>query len=185
MILCTYYSHWMFLIKFSYNSIVNLILLLQLREDLKKGVYVENLTEYNVRTVNDVVKLLLQVWIFGSSFSRKYSLPHFRSGIIGIILSYTGCCKQKNGGNSYEQWEQPFPQCFYLYHWKPLGERFHESIQICKVKFSRSSWFWKVTIVPTISFVFSSFSTKLDLLLIGSGRKALVQREIVWKKQQI
>lgn len=46
-------------------GIVNLILLLQLREDLKKGVYVENLTEHNVRTVNDVVKLLLQVWIFG------------------------------------------------------------------------------------------------------------------------
>ncbi|KAH7573329.1 hypothetical protein JRO89_XS03G0118600 [Xanthoceras sorbifolium] len=33
---------------------------LQLREDMKKGVYVENLTEYNVTTVNDVVKLLLQ-----------------------------------------------------------------------------------------------------------------------------
>jgi hypothetical protein len=49
-------------------SIVNLILLLQLREDLKKGVYVENLTEYNVRTVNDVVKLLLQVWIFCEVF---------------------------------------------------------------------------------------------------------------------
>lgn len=33
---------------------------LQLREELKKGVYVENLTECNVRTVNDVLKLLLQ-----------------------------------------------------------------------------------------------------------------------------
>lgn len=28
---------------------------------MKKGVYVENLTEYNVRNVSDVVKLLLQV----------------------------------------------------------------------------------------------------------------------------
>lgn len=44
-------------------GIIKLILLLQLREDLKKGVYVENLTERNVRTVNDVVKLLLQVGI--------------------------------------------------------------------------------------------------------------------------
>lgn len=44
-------------------GIIKLILLLQLREDLKKGVYVETLTEHNVRTVNDVVKLLLQVGI--------------------------------------------------------------------------------------------------------------------------
>ncbi|VVA97974.1 unnamed protein product [Arabis nemorensis] len=33
---------------------------LQLREDLGKGVYVENLVEHNVRNVNDVLKLLLQ-----------------------------------------------------------------------------------------------------------------------------
>ncbi|ANM63996.1 phragmoplast orienting kinesin 1 [Arabidopsis thaliana] len=33
---------------------------LQLREDLGKGVYVENLVEHNVRTVSDVLKLLLQ-----------------------------------------------------------------------------------------------------------------------------
>ncbi|XP_065863918.1 kinesin-like protein KIN-12C [Euphorbia lathyris] len=33
---------------------------LQLREDLRKGVYVENLTESNVKTVNDVIKLLSQ-----------------------------------------------------------------------------------------------------------------------------
>lgn len=35
--------------------------MLQLREDLKNGVYVENLREYNVRTVADVLKLLFQV----------------------------------------------------------------------------------------------------------------------------
>ncbi|XP_015944973.1 kinesin-like protein KIN-12C [Arachis duranensis] len=33
---------------------------LQLREDLKKGVYVENLTEHSVETVNDVLRLLIQ-----------------------------------------------------------------------------------------------------------------------------
>ncbi|KAL1202656.1 Kinesin-like protein KIN-12C [Cardamine amara subsp. amara] len=33
---------------------------LQLREDLGKGVYVENLVEHNVRTVTDVLRLLLQ-----------------------------------------------------------------------------------------------------------------------------
>ena len=137
--------------------IVNLILLSQLREDLKKGVYVENLREYNVRTVNDVVKLLLQVWIFGELFGLNIAYHILVIDIIGIILSYTGCCKQKNGGNSYEQWEQPFPQCFYLYHWEPLGERFHESFPICEVKFSRSSGFWKVTIVSTISCLFILF----------------------------
>jgi hypothetical protein len=34
---------------------------------LNKGVYVENLTEYNVRTVNDVIKLLQQVTEFCAS----------------------------------------------------------------------------------------------------------------------
>ncbi|KAI3769831.1 hypothetical protein L6452_00945 [Arctium lappa] len=33
---------------------------LQLREDVKKGVYVENLTEFEVHTVNDILKLLSQ-----------------------------------------------------------------------------------------------------------------------------
>ncbi|KAL4579210.1 hypothetical protein LXL04_015348 [Taraxacum kok-saghyz] len=33
---------------------------LQVREDSKEGVYVENLTEYNVKTVDEVLKLLLQ-----------------------------------------------------------------------------------------------------------------------------
>ncbi|KAG6731459.1 hypothetical protein I3842_01G130000 [Carya illinoinensis] len=47
---------------------------LQLREDLKKGVYVENLTEYNVRTVNDVVKLLLQ-----GAANRKMAATHMNS----------------------------------------------------------------------------------------------------------
>lgn len=34
---------------------------LQLREDMKKGVYVDNLTEHSVVTVNDVLRLLVQV----------------------------------------------------------------------------------------------------------------------------
>ncbi|KAL5538433.1 hypothetical protein UlMin_042978 [Ulmus minor] len=44
---------------------------LQLREDLKKGVYVENLTEYDVRNVDDVVKLLLQ-----GAANRKVAATH-------------------------------------------------------------------------------------------------------------
>ncbi|KAF1867703.1 hypothetical protein Lal_00050136 [Lupinus albus] len=44
---------------------------LQLREDLKKGVYVENLTEHSVETVNDVLRLLLQ-----GTANRKVAATH-------------------------------------------------------------------------------------------------------------
>ncbi|CAL1397532.1 unnamed protein product [Linum trigynum] len=47
---------------------------LQLREDLSKGVYVENLSEHNVRTVNDVVNLLLQ-----GIANRKIAATHMNS----------------------------------------------------------------------------------------------------------
>ncbi|XAR56946.1 Plus-end-directed kinesin ATPase [Bertholletia excelsa] len=47
---------------------------LQLREDLKKGVYVENLTEHSVRNVNDVLKLLIQ-----GSANRKMAATHMNS----------------------------------------------------------------------------------------------------------
>ncbi|KAH1116640.1 hypothetical protein GLYMA_17G038700v4 [Glycine max] len=44
---------------------------LQLREDLKKGVYVENLTEHSVDTVYDVLRLLLQ-----GTANRKVAATH-------------------------------------------------------------------------------------------------------------
>ncbi|XP_027331846.1 kinesin-like protein KIN-12C [Abrus precatorius] len=44
---------------------------LQLREDMKKGVYVENLTEHMVVTVNDVLQLLLQ-----GTANRKVAATH-------------------------------------------------------------------------------------------------------------
>ncbi|CAA0829443.1 Phragmoplast orienting kinesin-1 [Striga hermonthica] len=47
---------------------------LQIREDSKKGVYVENLTEYNVRTVNDVLQLLQQ-----GAANRKIAATHMNS----------------------------------------------------------------------------------------------------------
>ncbi|PIN19457.1 Kinesin-like protein [Handroanthus impetiginosus] len=47
---------------------------LQLREDLKKGVYVENLTECSVMTVNDVLKLLQQ-----GAANRKIAATHMNS----------------------------------------------------------------------------------------------------------
>uniref|UniRef100_A0A9I9DNE2 Kinesin motor domain-containing protein n=1 Tax=Cucumis melo TaxID=3656 RepID=A0A9I9DNE2_CUCME len=47
---------------------------LQLREDSKKGVYVENLTEHSVSTINDVVKLLLQ-----GAANRKMAATYMNS----------------------------------------------------------------------------------------------------------
>ncbi|XP_075476802.1 kinesin-like protein KIN-12C isoform X2 [Primulina tabacum] len=47
---------------------------LQLREDLKKGVYVENLTKYSVGTANEVLKLLQQ-----GAANRKIAATHMNS----------------------------------------------------------------------------------------------------------
>ncbi|XP_058101445.1 kinesin-like protein KIN-12E [Magnolia sinica] len=47
---------------------------LQLREDMKKGVHVENLKEYKVTTVRDVLKLLLQ-----GAATRKIAATHMNS----------------------------------------------------------------------------------------------------------
>ncbi|KAL3626647.1 hypothetical protein CASFOL_030196 [Castilleja foliolosa] len=47
---------------------------LQLREDSKKGVYVENLTEHSVRTVNNVLELLQQ-----GAANRKIAATHMNS----------------------------------------------------------------------------------------------------------
>ncbi|KAK8279048.1 hypothetical protein V6Z12_D09G085400 [Gossypium hirsutum] len=92
---------------------------LQLREDLKKGVYVENLMEYNVRNVDDVLKLLLQ----GSSNRRmaatnmnsessrshsvftciieshweKDSMTHFRFARLNLV-DLAGSERQKSSG---------------------------------------------------------------------------------------
>ncbi|CAJ2650140.1 kinesin-like protein KIN-12C isoform X2 [Trifolium pratense] len=44
---------------------------LQLREDMKKGVYVDNLTEHSVVTVNDVLRLLVQ-----GTANRKVAATH-------------------------------------------------------------------------------------------------------------
>ncbi|XP_062108915.1 kinesin-like protein KIN-12C isoform X2 [Humulus lupulus] len=92
---------------------------LQLREDLNKGVYVENLTEYNVRNVNDVVKLLLQgaanrkvaATRMNSESSRSHSvftctiesrwtkdsLAHFRFARLNLV-DLAGSERQKSSG---------------------------------------------------------------------------------------
>ncbi|KAL2464505.1 Phragmoplast orienting kinesin-1 [Forsythia ovata] len=92
---------------------------LQLREDSKKGVYVENLTEYRVRTVDDVLKLLLQgaanrkmaATHMNSESSRSHSvftciiescwekdsMTHFRFGRLNLV-DLAGSERQKSSG---------------------------------------------------------------------------------------
>ncbi|XVE82347.1 hypothetical protein DITRI_Ditri15bG0141200 [Diplodiscus trichospermus] len=92
---------------------------LQLREDLKKGVYVENLMEYDVRNVDDVLKLLLQgaanrrmaatnmnressrshsvfTCIIESQWERD-SMSHFRFARLNLV-DLAGSERQKSSG---------------------------------------------------------------------------------------
>ena len=43
----------------------------QMREDVRKGVYVENLTEVEVNSVQDVIQLLSQVSSFPETARRR------------------------------------------------------------------------------------------------------------------
>ncbi|XP_058209055.1 kinesin-like protein KIN-12C isoform X4 [Rhododendron vialii] len=92
---------------------------LQLREDLKKGVYVENLTEHSVNTVDDVLKLLLQgaanrkiaATYMNSESSRSHSVftctieshwekdstTHIRFGRLNLV-DLAGSERQKSSG---------------------------------------------------------------------------------------
>ncbi|XP_022760764.1 kinesin-like protein KIN-12C isoform X2 [Durio zibethinus] len=92
---------------------------LQLREDLKKGVYVENLMEYNVRNVDDVLNLLLQgaanrriaATNMNSESSRSHSvftciiesrwekdsMSHFRFARLNLV-DLAGSERQKSSG---------------------------------------------------------------------------------------
>ncbi|WOH15809.1 hypothetical protein DCAR_0935355 [Daucus carota subsp. sativus] len=92
---------------------------LQLREDLKNGVYVENLKEYNVRTVTDVLKLLFQgvanrkmaATNMNSESSRSHSVftciieshwekdsvTHLRFGRLNLV-DLAGSERQKSSG---------------------------------------------------------------------------------------
>ncbi|KAL8216282.1 hypothetical protein R6Q57_023119 [Mikania cordata] len=92
---------------------------LQLREGLKEGVYVENLTEYNVETVDEVLKLLLQGAAnrkvagtdMNSESSRSHSVftcivesrwekdsvTHFRFGRLNLV-DLAGSERQRSSG---------------------------------------------------------------------------------------
>ncbi|KAI3977284.1 hypothetical protein MKX01_030910 [Papaver californicum] len=97
---------------------------LQLREDIRKGVYVENLTEYEVTTVKDVVELLLQgaanrkmaATNMNSESSRSHSVftcviesrwemdstTHLRFGRLNLV-DLAGSERQKSSGAEGER----------------------------------------------------------------------------------
>ncbi|XP_068661791.1 kinesin-like protein KIN-12E isoform X2 [Aristolochia californica] len=97
---------------------------LQLREDLKKGVHVENLKEFEVTTVQEVVKLLLQgaanrkmaATCMNSESSRSHSvftcviesqwekdsMMHFRFGRLNLV-DLAGSERQKSSGAEGER----------------------------------------------------------------------------------
>ncbi|MCL7045771.1 hypothetical protein MKW94_028005, partial [Papaver nudicaule] len=97
---------------------------LQLREDIRKGVHVENLTEYEVTTVKDVVELLLQgaanrkmaATNMNSESSRSHSVftcviesrwdmdstTHLRFGRLNLV-DLAGSERQKSSGAEGER----------------------------------------------------------------------------------
>ncbi|RZC52990.1 hypothetical protein C5167_011845 [Papaver somniferum] len=92
---------------------------LHLREDIRKGVYVENLTEHEVTTVKDVVELLLQKMAatnMNSESSRSHSVftcviesrwemdstTHLRFGRLNLV-DLAGSERQKSSGAEGER----------------------------------------------------------------------------------
>lgn len=72
-----------------------------MREDAKKGVYVENLTEVEVLGLQDVIQLLLQVADF-------LQLLVVISETVGKLrcVAVPGGSKPQSGRNAHEQGEQ-------------------------------------------------------------------------------
>jgi hypothetical protein len=58
--LCSFYFYWIEI----FGEIKNIwwTLLLQIREDVKKGIYVDNLKEIEVASARDVLQQLIQVY---------------------------------------------------------------------------------------------------------------------------
>lgn len=60
----------------------------KVREDMKKGVYVENLSEFEVHTVGDILQLLTQVIHFIIVFPLSFFMIHTI-----LKLSYVHPCE--------------------------------------------------------------------------------------------
>lgn len=78
-----------------------------MREDVRKGVYVENLTEVEVNSVQDVIQLLSQVRsttppdMVGWNFVSEAVLMGIHRGL------FSGIFQQEGGGHQHEQRVQP------------------------------------------------------------------------------
>ena len=70
------------------------ILTLQLREDVKKGVYVENLSEFEVQTVSDILKLLTQVTILINTLGSRKLLSLSLTILYILVLNHCSFCAQ-------------------------------------------------------------------------------------------
>jgi hypothetical protein len=79
-----------------------------LREDINKGVYVENLTEVEVQSVQDVVQLLLVV--------IHYHILHCKNTIEGSP------CPWESARKSDEADKEMFDFCDNDYREQPIGE---------------------------------------------------------------
>lgn len=86
---------------------------LQIREDVKTGVYVENLKEVEVKSVHDVVQLLIQV----SSLRWNPLLSCCNPNCIAaklvltcLVYPFSGSCQQESCGDKHEQRKQQITQ---------------------------------------------------------------------------
>jgi hypothetical protein len=92
----------------------------QMREDVRKGVYVENLTEVEVNSVQDVIQLLSQVTSISSfpvtatrreHWWRLFGFSFFESEKSRADedppLCVTGIGQQESGSHQYEQRVEP------------------------------------------------------------------------------
>lgn len=99
-----------------------------MREDTRKGVYVENLTEIEVQSVQDVIQLLLIVcsspYLSNISFVGNLITRRFPRVIVSYYcsLAFIGLVQQESGSYKYEQRVKPIAQCVHMYYSKQVGE---------------------------------------------------------------
>jgi len=81
------------------KELLTMFIQMQLREDVKNGVYVENLSEFEVRTVTDILKLLAEVRSHCFHLSLSNLLAHSNQS---PALLHSGFLKSESCSNKYE-----------------------------------------------------------------------------------
>lgn len=85
----------------AWKELLTMYIQMQLREDVKKGVYVENLSEFEVQTVTDILKLLTEVWCHFFHLSLSLSHSWTQSNQSPTLL-HSGFLKSEGCSNKYE-----------------------------------------------------------------------------------